>query len=319
MKKHFFKFSLLIVLAGIISACSKSEDPDNPANFPNNGQLKVKAALNAVGTGSNSGDQIGLFIFKNTTNLDSEKADYSNICCTSQGPDEYWKLAEEVGLDKEATTVFAYYPLKSNINNPKKIPVDITQMEDICFGVNNQQTVLNREQPIALIIMRHALAKIRFNLILDRNEEYSGIGIIESARVVKLKTDGSVDENRFSVLTLEGLLDATTGHISVTTSGKMPISMLVDKVFTYNGLEEEKQPFFYSCPEANMKDFAFAIVIDGKQHLLRIEEGTEWRAATINTYTFRLKGENLEIDQSGDNGFTIKPWEEAGKDTDIDY
>lgn len=314
MKQYLYKLSALALTVAMFSACAETEDPDNPANFPNNGLLQVKAALNAVGTGAANGDQIGLFVFKNTTNIDTGKADHSNIGCTSQGPDEYWKLAEEVRLDNAATTVFAYYPVKPNINNPKKIPVDITQMEDISFGVNNQQTILNREQPVALITMKHALAKIRFNLILDSSEEYYGSGVIENARVVKLKDDGSVDEDRFTVLTLQGLLDATTGHISTTASGKMPIGMLVGKVFTNEGLSEEKQPFFYSCPEANMKDFAFAIAIDGKQHLLRVEEGSEWRAATINTYTFRLKGESLEIDQSGNNGFTIKTWEQTEKE-----
>lgn len=317
MKQNLYKLSAFAMAVAMLSACAEAEDPDNPANFPNNGLLQVKAALNAVGTGAAYGDQIGLFVFKNTTNIDTGKADHSNIGCTSQGPDQYWKLSEEIPLDNAATTVFAYYPLKTNINNPKKIPVDITQMEDISFGVNNQQTVLNREQPVALITMKHALAKIRFNLILDRNEEYYGSGIIENARVVKLNDDGSVDEDRFTVLTLQGLLDATTGHISTTASGKMPISMLVGKEFTNEGFTEEDQPFFYSCPEANMKDVAFAIVIDGKQHLLRVEEGSEWRAATINTYTFRLKGESLVIDQSGNNGFTIKAWEETEKE--IDY
>ena len=318
MKKFLLRFSLLILAVCTCMACSDSGDPDNPANFPNNGQLQVKAALYSSETGSSFGsdEQIGLFISKNTT-LDNEKADYTNVNCTSQGPDEFWKLSEVIQLTKENTTVFAYYPFKPNVNNLRKIPVDITEMEDICFGVNDQQSTLNREQPIALITMKHALVKVKFNLILDDKEDYAGPAIIQSARVIKLKSDASVDEDRFSVLTIEGLLDASTGRISTTTSGKLPIEMLVGKTFTYEGILEEEQPFFYSCPEVDMKDFAFAIVIDGKQHILRIEDGTEWRAATINTYTFRLQGQSLVFDGDENGGLDIKKWENIEKE--IDY
>lgn len=316
MKKQFLIFSICTMAISVFNSCSKIDNPDDPANFPNLGKLQVKAALYSSGANSSFGtdEQIGLFICNNLSDRFYDNPDYINILCTSQGADQYWKFTEDIDLGAEDMTVFAYYPFKPSIKQLKSIPVDITRMEDLCFGVNNQQTPLNRTQPLALITMQHALAKIKFNLILDEEDEYNGSGIIESARVVKLKPDGSVDEDRYNVLTLEGAMDATTGRIKTTVSGKLPIEMLINKVFTHEGIDEDKQPYFYSVPEIDMTDYAFAIMVDGKEHIIRIDNGTEWRSATINTYALRLKGETLTLDQNENNGFDIQPWKEIEKE-----
>lgn len=320
MKIILFNLYLLTAI-GIFTACSGSYDPDNPLNYPNAGKLQVKVAFYSSLSGSAWGgnQQIGIFVGKNTAEMPNENPAYANVLCTGQGADTYWQLERDIQLPSENNTVFAYYPYKPVVTDWRKIDVDISKVEDICFGINDQQTVLNRTQPVALITMRHALAKIRFNLIHDKTEEYSGPGIIENARVVKLTPNGKVDEERYKVLTIKGTLDVTTGRISTVISGKMPIEKLVGKTFTDKGFEETEMPFFYSAPESDMKEYAFALVIDGKQHILRIDNGTEWRASTINTYTFRLKGATLIIDQDNDNGFNVKPWEGNESGEEIDY
>lgn len=311
---------LVAFTIGVFTGCTGSDDPDNPANFPNLGQLQVKATLYSVSNGSawNTNEQIGLFVCSNTADMSYDQVEHKNVLCTGQGADNYWHLEQDIQLTSGNNTVFAYYPYKPEAANLKKIDIDLMKMEDVCFGVNDQQTILNRTQPIAIIPMRHALAKIRFNLILDKTEEYFGPGIIEDARVVKIAPDSTVDETRNTVLTILGTLDATTGRINTVTSGKMPIKKLVGKTFAESGIEEDKMPFFYSTPESYMKDYAFAVVVDGKQHILCVDKGTEWRAATINTYTLRLKGKGLIIDQSDDNGFDVKPWEDC-IENEIDY
>lgn len=319
MKKNILIFFLCTVVGSSLIACTEIDDPDNPDNFPNQGKLQVKASLYTGddGTSSNQEKNIGIFLYKNNADLIYADEKGINIKCTSQEASDFWKLSHEVELGTADATVFAYYPFKDNLNDLKRIPVDIREKEDLCFGFNDQQTKLNRSQPLAFITMRHALAKVRFNLILDSEEEYSGPGIVEDARVVKCRADGVVDEDRYNVLTIEGFMDASTGRIKTSASGKMTIDALIGKAFSTEGIEENEQPFFYSVPETDMQGNAFAIVIDGKQHIIRIDNGTAWRASTINTYTFRLKGEVLDLAQNEDNGFDVKPWEDF--QDEIDY
>lgn len=319
MRKNILRFFLCTVVGSSFLACTEIDDPDNPDNFPNQGKLQVKAALYTEenGTSFHHEKNIGIFLYKNNADLIYADDKGINIKCTSQEADDFWKLSDEVELGAADATVFAYYPFKDNLSDVKKIPVDMRKKEDLCFGINDQQAKLNRSQPLALITMRHALAKVRFNLILDSEEEYSGPGIVEDARVVKCRADGVIDEDRYNVLTIEGFMDASTGRIKTSASGKMTIDALIGKAFSIKGIKESELPFFYSVPETDMQGNAFAIVIDGKQHVIRIDNGTAWRASTINTYTFRLKGEVLDLAQNEDNGFDVKPWEDI--QDEIDY
>ena len=82
--------------------------------------------------------------------------------------------SEEILLDENEATVFAYYPYDATLTTPSALPVDITTQTDHLYGQGDTKaSILNRNVNIT---MKHALSQVVFRM--KKTEGYRQEGVL---------------------------------------------------------------------------------------------------------------------------------------------
>ena len=309
------KGRVLFVLVGVIALLTGCSDDEAPVSYPNDGNLAVTARLysNVNNYAFQNGDKIGLFVTDNENGAWYDTNPYANVMALAQGVGSVrWILDESVALSDRPALVFAYKPYDANVRSPYTIPVVIDRVDymvDLMYGSNRQTQKVTRSEPVADLVMNHALAMIQFDLSIDTEQPYYGTGIIQEAKIVGWDREKKeLIQNKH--LIQEGYLDCINGYITGTAWGSIRIKDLQGKDF--HGNFSGQYPAVLVAPTYRMKDTAFMINVDGLEFYIPIPDGTTWAKNTKNRYCVTLSGMDMRIDY---DSMVVEEWVDGPTDS----
>lgn len=223
MKKMFLFAACLAVLA---CSCSENEEgtvKDVRASLKINANIGAPAVSRAEKTAWEAGDKLGLYVCNGTLGTPyNQNAVYTNTPFTYSAAG--W-TSEEILLDENEATVFAYYPYDATLTTPSALPVDITTQTDHLYGQGDTKaSILNRNVNIT---MKHALSQVVFRM--KKTEGYRQEGILTG---ITLKNVGSA-----TPLYTRATMDISTGSLTKTTAGNVEFSAgatLTDKAVSFS-------------------------------------------------------------------------------------
>ena len=275
MKKMLLFAACLAVLA---CSCSENEEgtvKDVRASLKINANIGAPAVSRAEKTAWESGDKLGLYVCNGTLGTPyNQNAVYTNTPFTYSAAG--W-TSEEILLDENEATVFAYYPYDATLTTPSALPVDIT--------------ILNRNVNIT---MKHALSQVVFRM--KKTEGYRQEGILTG---ITLKNVGSA-----TPLYTRATMDISTGSLTKTTAGNVEFSAgatLTDKAVSFSSI-------VVPVDATAGKDMQAVFTIDGKQLQFTFPAGTKWERSYRNIYDIVLGNNGLVIGGAEGSGVTIEPW-----------
>ena len=301
-------FLTLMGVGALLTACS---DEEVPVVYPNDGNLSLSASIhsNLNRFAFTNGAELGLYVTESETSEWYKTNPYSNVLARAAGTgDITWVLETPVALNDKPALVFAYHPYNNEVRNPYNIPIVIDRddytMVDYMYGSNRQTQKVTRSEPMADLVMQHALAMIQFDLSIDPQQPYYGTGIIDEAKIVALDENGQLIQNKDLVQT--GYMDCVNGDITGTAWGSVRIQDLKGKDFhrNFNG----QYPAVLVAPAYDMAHTAFMVNVDGKEFYIPLPKGTTWAKNTKNRYNLILSGMEIHFDEES---VVVEDWEEG--------
>ena len=258
MKKMFLFAACLAVLA---CSCSENEEgtvKDVRASLKINANIGAPAVSRAEKTAWEAGDKLGLYVCNGTLGTPyNQNAVYTNTPFTYSAAG--W-TSEEILLDENEATVFAYYPYDATLTTPSALPVDITTQTDHLYGQGDTKaSILNRNVNIT---MKHALSQVVFRM--KKTEGYRQEGVLTG---ITLKNVGSA-----TPLYTRATMDISTGSLTKTTAGNVEFSAgatLTDKAVSFSSI-------VVPVDATAGKDMQAVFTIDGKQLQFTFPAGTKW-------------------------------------------
>ena len=138
MKIKLVSAALLALLA-----CSCTEEFNDKNGVDGTNTMQVNAYIGkspvtrAEKTAWENNDQLGVYVVDNSIDVPYKgSASYSNIPFIFTG--KGFK-SDNILLDENEGTVYAYYPYKSDLADPKVVPVDISEQTDHLYGEGNSK------------------------------------------------------------------------------------------------------------------------------------------------------------------------------------
>lgn len=298
-----FKFVSAAMLALMACSCTQEVNEQNDADGARtmriNAFIGKHAATRAEKTAWENNDQLGVYVVN--TGIDDPykgSASYSNIPFIFTG--KGFK-SDNILLDENEGSVFAYYPYKSDLTDPKAVPVDVSEQTDHLYGEGDTKvSITSRNVDIE---MKHALTQVVFK-IRKTTDYQGGEGKITA---IVLKNTGTAKP-----LQTKGSYDITTGTVTTTQDGD--INFTANETLTDNFISLSSILFPVSATAG--KDIQVIFTIDGKDLKYDFPAGTAWAAAYRNIYSISLDGNGLiigggEDPAGGQSGVTIEPWTDS--------
>lgn len=297
-----------VLLALIACSCTQEVNDQNDVEGVNalhvNAFIGKSSATRAEKTAWENNDQLGVYVVD--AGIDDPykgSVSYSNIPFVFTG--KGFK-SDNILLDENEGSVYAYYPYKSDLADPKAVPVDITEQTDHLYGEGDSKvSITSRNVDIE---MKHALTQVIFKI--RKTSDYQG-GEGKLTAVV-LKNIGSAKP-----LQVKGSYNITSG--AITTSQEGDINFAANETLTENFISLSSILFPVTATAG--KDMQVIFTIDGKDMKYDFPAGTAWAPAYRNIYSIALDGNGLiigggENPSEGDSGVTIEPWTN-NQDSDI--
>lgn len=172
MKKMFLFAACLAVLA---CSCSENEEgtvKDVRASLKINANIGAPAVSRAEKTAWEAGDKLGLYVCNGTLGTPyNQNAVYTNTPFTYSAAG--W-TSEEILLDENEATVFAYYPYDATLTTPSALPVDITTQTDHLYGQGDTKaSILNRNVNITMKHGKYSINSLVYWVTYVHNVVYS--------------------------------------------------------------------------------------------------------------------------------------------------
>lgn len=262
------------------------------------GRIDTRAEKNAWARG----DVLGIFICTQDDKIDSPylgKDSYSNVEYTYSG--SLWDATRETNLGVDAGNVYAYYPYVSDAD-PTAIPVKVEGQTDYLYG--KADTLVNYQQKVATIRMKHAMTQFSLQLTLG---EYEGDGYVSS---IKIRNSASAGH-----LVSSGTLNIQSGKIQ----GGEPTDLTVwtaDSVSVKGNKLTVSQILVPTGSTQNEGDIRLEVTIDGKVFYYDFKAGTDWKAGYRNIYRSSINSNALVIDP--ENGIIIEPWKDNSENAQVE-
>ena len=169
MKIKLVSAALLALLA-----CSCTEEFNDKNGVDGTNTMQVNAYIGkspvtrAEKTAWENNDQLGVYVVDNSIDVPYKgSASYSNIPFVFTG--KGFK-SDNILLDENEGTVYAYYPYKSDLADPKAVPVDISEQTDHLYGEGNSKVSITARN--VDIEMQHALTQVVFKI--RKTSDYKG-------------------------------------------------------------------------------------------------------------------------------------------------
>lgn len=285
MRKTIF---LAAALAFMASACSQPDEA--PVQAEDLGKLKVNVKTSAatkalVETGNlANGSELGISVLETDGSDYDGFANYKNVKLTASqsGSVQVWTPASDVFLSTTEGTLYAYYPYSTSVTDIKAVPVETDTQTDYMYGT--PVPGLSNRNPAADVVMNHALAAVRFNIIRG---SFFGAGEV---------TDLAVSSPAFANA---ATLNSITGELSGFSGQNEKISTLFDP-FTLSAGGETKAIII--IPTGEEGTMTISVTIDGTK-LEAQAPAMDYIEGTITEYTLSVKSQELVI-----GSVTVTPW-----------
>lgn len=292
------------LLALAASSCTQesvehqSENGTNTTMFVN-AIIGKSPVTRAEKTAWTNNDQLGVYVVN--TGIDDPykgSSSYSNLPFVFTG--KGFK-SDNILLDEKEATVYAYYPYKKDLANPKAVPVDISEQTDHLYGTGNGKvSITSRNVDVA---MKHALTQVVFKIRKTANYK-GGTGNLTG---IVLKNVGAAKP-----LQLKGSYNIATGVVTTSQEGNINFSANT----TLTGDFVSFSSILFPVSATSGKDIQVVFSIDGKEMKYDFPAGTAWASSYRNIYSISLDGNGLEIGggenpSGGDSGVTIEPWTDS--------
>ena len=277
-------FSLVLSTCTLFSACT-----DETESFQMGTQLKLNVATAQIESRGiiesptlPDGHSIGISL----TDGGGAKYDgvtYHNIqaqASMGQIP-QTWTLKSNVLLSSTDGTIHAYYPYSESVTDMTQIAVSAGETD---WMYAEPVSGINKGKPNASIIMRHALAAIRLNIVRGT---YTGTGHVTH---ITVKGDN---------ISHSGTLNAQTGELSNHASAGKALKQTVD--FTASTTTTVKD--FIFVPIASSAAPTFTITIDGISYIASAPASSVAQG-NIYCYTLTVNDTSLQISDS-----SVVPWD----------
>lgn len=300
MKIKLVSAALLALLA-----CSCTEEFNDKNGVDGTNTMQVNAYIGkspvtrAEKTAWENNDQLGVYVVDNSIDVPYKGSEsYSNIPFVFTG--KGFK-SDNILLDENEGTVYAYYPYKSDLADPKAVPVDISEQTDHLYGEGNSKVSITARN--VDIEMQHALTQVVFKI--RKTSDYKG-GEGKITAVV-LKNTGAAKP-----LQIKGSYNIATGAVTTTQDGDVSFSANQTLTEDYVSLSS----ILFPVSATSGKDMQVVFTIDGRDLKYDFPAGTAWAASYRNIYSISLDGNGLiigggEDPSGGQSGVTIEPWTDS--------
>lgn len=333
MKSGLFLMAGLALMSAF-TACSNDDEMKAVAQAEGTPLVVQSVGVAEVGTkagitaGSFSGSEtIGLYIYtgaKGTLsgayNTASSSIPTVNVPYTQGNP---WTAAQPIILSSTTGVVYGYYPHSGSAGDGSAVPVsvaadqgtgqsagtaDASEQADYMYATA-VENISNKSARIATLTMNHALAMITFKFVQtsDDNIKYPGAGKVSK---IILK---NVDNTKSALKTGDGRMNiysgATTGGVATVSSQPASITVQPSTETTLMGeTAAAKLPRILVYPNTAVAagDVEAIITVDGNDYKVPIPaltSTTGWNKGVNYTYTFTLKGTELQV-----TNVSIAPW-----------
>lgn len=290
MRKTIF---LAAALAFMASACSQPDEA--PVQAEVLGKLKVNVKTSAatkalVETGNlANGSELGISMLETDGSDYDGFANYKNVKLTASqsGSVQVWTPASDVFLSTTEGTLYAYYPYSASVTDINAVPVETDTQTDYMYGT--PVPGLSNRNPAADVVMNHALAAVRFNIIRG---SFFGAGEV---------TDLAVSNPAFANA---ATLNSITGELSGFSGQNEKISPVFDP-FTLSAEGEVKDIII--IPTGDEDVMTISMTIDGTK-LEAQAPAMDYAEGTITEFTLTIKSKELVM-----GSVTVIPWGTVNK------
>lgn len=281
MKKNLV--FLTASVAGMLALNACSSDNMEEKGQSQNVQLEVTTdiATRSVITGTtfSSGDEIGVYA------LNASGSAYSTGSMNMRAKyDTKWTFPNgSIFLKTEPATVYAYYPYAAS-NSTTTVPVDIsynstTGQTDCLYGAGT--ATVNSDAPTSHIKFNHALSRLTFNIILDK--ESTGTNQLTNVTLKNVSGDTAV--------AVKGNMNIITGKIKRTTDTYAIIEQPLDSALnTTKSIPVD----MLVMPVTVKGDMNVALTIDGKIYTIKLPD-TDLKAGNQYSYPVTVSVKNQRI------------------------
>src|SRR5574344_1040529 len=281
MKKNLV--FLTASVAGMLALNACSSDNMEEKGQSQNVQLEVTTDIATrsliTGTTFSSGDEIGVYA------LNASGSAYSTGSMNMRAKyDTKWTFPNgSIFLKTEPATVYAYYPYAAS-NSTTTVPVDIsynstTGQTDCLYGAGT--ATVNSDAPTSHIKFNHALSRLTFNIILDK--ESTGTNQLSNVTLKNVSGDTAV--------AVKGNMNIITGKIKRTTDTYAIIEQPLDSALnTTKSIPVD----MLVMPVTVKGDMNVALTIDGKIYTIKLPD-TDLKAGNQYSYPVTVSVKNQRI------------------------
>lgn len=261
MKASLSSF-LAIVAMTFFSACSHLEPdhknpdgPEAPINISVTASDGTPTRGIITGTSLPDGSQIGL-TFCDISGTTYQGKKYENISYTAEGSGsaQTWDTSSPIMVANTPGTLYGYYPQSSPVTDIRKIPLTADSSTQTDYMYAEPVGDITKANPSAQIVMKHALAAIRLNVMRGT---YSGTGSVSAASVSGADIPTSA------------VLDARTGELSSYKGYSTAISPSISS-FTLS--QSGSYIDILTIPCGNSSDVNVSLTIDGNRYETTIND-----------------------------------------------
>ena len=264
----------------------------------------TRATATEVGAWATAPDKnIGVSVYSSAAGTEAMKAGSVNMKWTYNTASEEWDAQTPFYFfpgDEDEGVVTAYYPYGESVD-PKAIDIDGTK--DYMYALIGDNKTVNYGSPQTSLLMHHANAQLRVNLI---RKGYAGTGTISSFTV------------KGSKFASAGKLNSLTGVVSNYTmapelSGINEGTLAAD----ISATPEAKVEAFYTW-FVPVSDAAAPVTFDATIDGLKLRYTTSQQFLAGKRYTFNLAVTSSLQGELVLTSVDIDPWTNENKDGDLE-
>ena len=238
------------------------------------------------GTTLPSGSEIGLCVTDNT-GVTYDGSNFKNVkyTATGEGESQKWNAASDVLLSATVASVGSYYPYDESVYDITAIPIEVTSdvQKDWMWGT--PVSGLDNKNTSATIIMNHALAAVRLNIIKG---SFAGTGNID---YVSIKSSGAASS---------AVMDATTGTLTNITDAGYSFESTDEFTLIEGGTNVD----FIVVPAGTEAPLDICVLVNGAE-MVATTTGVTLEAGKIYEYTVTVGVEALQLSK-----LNVKEWVE---------
>lgn len=246
-----------------------------------------------------SGSSMGVFVLPDQTGTTAlHRCQYKNIRATAFRKTDHslrWECEPDILLGEHPIRVYAYYPYRPTASRdtasiPLRISANARLTPDFRFGtLTRGHKPINRQSPVAVLCMNHALAQLCFRLTLKND---SGV----PRNLESIQVGNCPGSTRFCQ---RGQLNIADGSISgfPETPGATILSFRPAKKLEVKPAEHFHIRVIPLSEPLQKSEIEVIFRIDQRSYRYRFPVGTLWESGYEYAYYFSFDGRRIHLDK----------------------